>query len=95
MATIRRPIRCFTTGRIATTTGAWLATAPRWLSPRKATGQPARAFPRFPAAGLLLADPWRRLRSYRHVFTLGTHHCDPLAINHTLGETLMWLWADG
>ena len=32
--------------------------------------------------------------SYRHVFSKGTHHCDPLAINHTLADTLVWLWAE-
>ena len=32
--------------------------------------------------------------SYRHVFSLGTHHCDPLAINATLADTLVWLWAE-
>lgn len=32
--------------------------------------------------------------SYRHVFSLATHHCDPLAINATLADTLVWLWAE-
>lgn len=32
--------------------------------------------------------------SYRHVFSQGTHHCDPLAINATLADTLLWLWAE-
>ena len=31
--------------------------------------------------------------SYRHVFSHNTHHCDPLAINATLADTLVWLWA--
>ena len=32
--------------------------------------------------------------SFRHVFSKGTHHCDALAINATLADTLVWLWAE-
>lgn len=31
---------------------------------------------------------------YRHVYSLGTHHCDPLAILATLADTLVWAWTD-
>ena len=31
--------------------------------------------------------------AYRHIYSLGAHHCDPAVLLHTLADALVWLWS--
>eukprot|EP00041_Stephanoeca_diplocostata_P016760 m.331360 g.331360 ORF g.331360 m.331360 type:complete len:398 (+) comp20474_c0_seq3:237-1430(+) len=46
-------------------------------------------------AGLRTASALDRAGyTYRHVYSLDTHHCDPLVLNQTLADTLVWIWQE-